>query len=310
MAFAAAKRARRDERYTQTIALRAQLGFVSSRALSAVLTAAKRESLPDAHRREDIREARDNYVKASTPYGPVHQTVYIDERTTIEIQHPFAMLYKVCQTSQRFSDLMAWAASMSPPSCVSPWGIIMYADEVNPGNQLAYQHSRKSWCVYWTFEQFENFTSDEEVWFEVTVVRSSRVNLIAGGMSTVMKHLLLQAFFNKDNHHFALSGARFVLHDATELIVFAKLSQVLADADALHLIFGCKSASGLKLCPLCLNVFNGNTVRDISMFPGAVFHYCSDSRKFALATPALYDSIVKRLNAQKTILGKTAFDEL
>ena len=30
----------------------------------------------------------------------------------------------------------------------------MYADEIVPGNIVAYRQSRKMWCIYWTFLEF------------------------------------------------------------------------------------------------------------------------------------------------------------
>ena len=47
------------------------------------------------------------------------------------------------------------AALRSSPSTIeSPWGLILYADEVIPGNQLSIRHSRKVWVMYFSFIEF------------------------------------------------------------------------------------------------------------------------------------------------------------
>ena len=293
------------------VALRSKLRFVSQSAIASVIDMSRKEPLPDIHGRRDIRKARDVSVKVVTPYGPIHQEITVADGYVMEIQHPMAMMYLACKESRRFSDLMLWAFEQKQPTAAAPWGIVLYSDEINPGNQLAYQHSRKAWGFYWTFEEFGPFTSDEDIWFEVAVVRTSECHRLPGGVCRLVKNLLLKAFFDKDGHHFELSGARFVLHDNSDVLVFASLAEFLADADALPHMFGCKTSAGLKCCTLCLNVFNGLTPRDVvARTAGAVYHSCSDSTKFVLATPGWYDSVVNRLRAQVALINKGEFEEL
>ena len=78
---------------------------MSHRALVAILKAAAAEPLPELGSRRDIGRARDEVVRTETPYGPLHQTIAVEltagGELTLEIQHPVAMLYQACATSQQ-----------------------------------------------------------------------------------------------------------------------------------------------------------------------------------------------------------------
>lgn len=130
--------------------LRGRLPFISQAALATLLQIASTEELPSATRR-DVREARDAIGKKTTPYGTLHQTIELDavegDAITLEIQHPCAMLHHVCSISESMSAMVARARR---PTLLEPWRLVLYADEILPGNQLAYTSGRKLWGFYWS----------------------------------------------------------------------------------------------------------------------------------------------------------------
>ena len=128
--------------------LRSRLPFVSQGALASLLKVAQEEGLPESCGRRGIRESRDAIVNTQTPYGTLHQSVVIDD-TTIEVLHPFASLWHAANKCAAFAPLLDRASKHA-----QPWNIILYADEVLPGNQLAHKHARKTWCWYWTVAEF------------------------------------------------------------------------------------------------------------------------------------------------------------
>ena len=158
-----AKRARHDD-LERLISLKAKLPFISQSALGAVLRLAKREELPDIASRDVVREARDRYVQLDTPYGPVHQHLDLGGGIQAEVQHPMAMLYAVSMKSNAFAALLRRTISRFPCSPMSPWKLIIYTDEVTPGNQLAYAHARETWAWYWSFLGFAQSISSENMW--------------------------------------------------------------------------------------------------------------------------------------------------
>ena len=134
--------------------LRQKLPFISQQALSTLLHAAESEDLPAASSRNDIRAARDVATQQLTPYGPLHQKMRVASTNSqpldLEIQHPAAMLHYICSHSKCFSDLISRTFEKNPSSPSSPWRLVLYTDEILPGNQLAYKTARKLWGVYWS----------------------------------------------------------------------------------------------------------------------------------------------------------------
>jgi hypothetical protein len=296
----------------QVVSLRSKLPFMSQSALAAILKIAKTERLPTgAALRKDIRKARDDHVKVQTPYGAVHQPLDVGAGITIECQHPMAMLHQVCQRSGRFSDLMSRTIRDAQPSPAKPLSIIIYSDGVSPGNQLSYSNARKTWAWYWSIYEFDTALANEDAWFELALVRNAVAKKIPGGMSGLLRCLL--SLFFSDSHSFSTSGVNVQLADGSFVLVFGALKIVLADEDALHAMFGCKGASGLKCCLLCTNCYNAQNGRDIlrrDPTHTAVDHTCADISKLQFATTEVITAIVTRLETCHATLGVGKFNEL
>lgn len=149
-------------------ALRATLPYMSHRALSAVLQAAQQGPLPDSCSRSSVARSRDAAVKLETPYGPLHQHIRVsvvgeDDPVCLEVQHPFAILYWQVRHCQRFARFIVRLHGRQPSSPVQPWKLVIYTDEITPGNQMAYQNARKLWGWYWSVLDFGSAAlSDEE----------------------------------------------------------------------------------------------------------------------------------------------------
>ena len=145
------------------IELKSKLPYISQSAPTGLLQAAKDAQLPDAHTALHVRNAKLDYVNQRTPYGPIHQEMAITDKVTTEVQHPFAVLYHCAKHSQSFSSLLQRSLRTYPPDLAHPWRLILYSDEVSPGNQLAYVHARKTWTVYWSFLEFGAALSSEDL---------------------------------------------------------------------------------------------------------------------------------------------------
>ena len=253
-----AKRKRNDEEnYLNLTSLKARLPYVSQAALGSFLSIAEREVLPKGNR-NTVRKARDNHVNTLTPYGTIHQDIQVGDMQ-VEVQYPFAMLHHVCQKSQAFSSLMARTIAAHPCSPASPWKLILYCDGVAPGNPFNYAKARKTWAWYWSFYEFNEALSNEDTWFELAVTRQSIINKLLGGLSAMFR-CLLQTLFDPGSHDFSKSGAQLTLYDGTQVFIFCELEIIVSDEDAIHQMYACMGASGLKMCLLCFNVFNARQV--------------------------------------------------
>ena len=146
--------AERHTKLARLQSLRDRLPFLSHSALHAILSIAKNEQLPEISSRRDLRQARDEISTILTPYGTICQTVNLRRSDgsdlAIDIQNPFAMLHHACSHSPQLSALIRRCVDKQQPSLAKPWNIVLYADEVTPGNQLAYLQGRKFWAIYWS----------------------------------------------------------------------------------------------------------------------------------------------------------------
>jgi len=136
-------------------ALRSRLPYISQSALSSLLTIARNTPLPDACvSRRSIRRARDAVADIQTPYGPLHCNMTVDTSTggpaTVEVQSPFAMLYHSIASSPGLADFIESVHTETPSSATCPWTLVLYTDEILPGNQLSYKGARKMWGWYWS----------------------------------------------------------------------------------------------------------------------------------------------------------------
>jgi hypothetical protein len=115
---------------------------VSQRALSCILQLSKCNDLPTTASRATIQRSRNAACLEAGPYGPLHQRVPVSltngKDYFVEIQHPFAMLHKLCATSSTFSAMLIRSLAAHPSTPTKPWRLIMYNDEVTPGPVFVY----------------------------------------------------------------------------------------------------------------------------------------------------------------------------
>ena len=308
----------RPSKVARLASLRARLPYVSQSALAAVLKIAERESLPSGSRR-DIGRSRDAVVEETTPYGPLHAKVPVPllaagDNFELEIQHPFAMLYYMCTKSADLSALVRSTYTQKVPTVADPWHLIIYSDEILPGNQLAYKNDRKMWGVYWSILEFGSAAlADEEAWFEFCMCRRNIVKTMRGELSGLFA-VILKTFFDPAGHHMARSGIMLKLADGSQVVLFISKVVVIADEAALHAMYLCKGSSGLKSCILCKNIYDKSERRGIveSDASGVSQHYtCTEVSKLVLHTPLTIEAILRRLfAAANSDMTKAAFAEL
>ena len=255
----------RADRLHALQSLRSRMPHCTQSALAAMLEAARGGQLPaQVCRRADIREARDAMCQRRTRYGTIHQHVELEfisgGRTRVEMQSPQAMLYELTQSSQSFSAMLERAYDKHGSTVQRPWGLILYNDEITPGNQLRQQNPRKFEGFYWTLAEFgmENLC-DEEAWLECLILQSSIRKRNAGGLSAVTA-AVIKAFFTGE-HDMRLAGITLVLFNGRSIHIWVRLRIVVADESALHAMHGNMGSSGLKICMLCSNVYNWRTWR-------------------------------------------------
>ena len=143
-------------------------------------------------------------------------------------------------------------------------------------------------------------------------MRSSLTKTLQGDVSAIFKALMMDVFFS-DVHNFHSSGISLQLPNGEHLQVYMRLEIVIADEAALHSIYTCKGASGLKCCLLCQNIFTDDSV--VAPDGWAQLHTCSDTSQLVLHTTGSTVAVINRLQVAAADvaaghLTKDSFNEL
>jgi hypothetical protein len=160
---------------------------------------------------------------------------------------------KVLQThrleSTSFRNLFEALMAKSPSTQQNPWNLVLYHDELTPGNVLKPMNGRKICCMYFSWLEFGEHLRSEHCWLFLGCLRHSMIAKVKGGFSNVFRKLLLSMF---------LSSAGFQPHGdllqlRSNILHFTRLANVLSDESALKQSWDAKGSAGLKPCMLCKN---------------------------------------------------------
>ena len=284
---------------------------ISTRAKSQLLREVKAFGLPEALSESTGHRERQKLVYQTTEYGPVLVSDMLPTRDggTIKVffQNPFATLAALIKHSVGF--MLMFQTMLA--AAQNRLQVVIYNDEVTPGQQLNKRNRRKTLGVYWTFlEWMFPKLSDERFWFCLTSVRSSTVNKIKGGVACIYKHAMWLFFGgrNNDKPDFRL-GVMFGF-ESTQSLVFASLAVSVADERALKACNHCKGATGTKCCLVCQNVlFKGSSrLPDTTGFCFSVAEL--DPKNFVPQTNGMVDGILARLAAVDAAGDTKALDVL
>ena len=138
--------------------------------------------------RRKMQVATEAHSKSKTPYGAVVQQVYLGlpDMAYWEVCHPFAWLYYMTSISASFAALM-----MQCVDGARPLRLVIYADELNPGNPFRPERSRTLMCIYWSFVDWPaHILSRTFAWPCFSLLRSSTIKKIDGGMSYLARSIL------------------------------------------------------------------------------------------------------------------------
>ena len=238
----------------------------SVRALHAIITDIAKNGLPELKGRRDFREARDAIMQAETPYGPILKNITVIDKTdtqqVIAIADPFASLWyfvKECtKTDTGFKRILKQKLLEKPPTIDVPWSIIMYSDEVTPGNVLSVMNNRRFHAIYWSFMELgSEVLAREDAWFTVLLEFSSWINLLHAGLSQVFAQIIKQ-FFQPNGFNFATSGVLLEFPDG-DVRIWARLRGVLQDGGAHKYVWHLRGDGASKFCLLCKNLFTAES---------------------------------------------------
>ena len=182
---------------------------------------------------------------------------------------------------------------------IDPLNMIMYWDELVPGNVIKPDNLRKCAAFYYSFKEFGNALRTEAAWFPLAILRHSVIQTIVGGISTVWREILRHLFCARTS----LISVGVVLRLETPRLMRCKLSNILADEAARKGVWGVKGASGMKPCICCKNI----VMKSAGFRADGYLHEIDAEHKyFDSATNEDVWSIVDHLEGQFALLTKDA----
>ena len=294
--------------------------FVSLSALEGVLTELKEAEVlkPDISlpSRRSIKRARDDHAaQVETDMGGLLQKITVQLRDPLENKelwyiHPGALLQHMSRQCNGFATFLKDVLRRQPCSLVSKYNIVVYSDEVSPGNQLKHDNKRKLQAIYWSIKEFgPKALAKEECWFILTAVRSNVVTRLSDGMSELMAKLT-QLFFTEPYSLFS-NGLNIRFHDNSFTTLYATVGIMVSDEAALKAAMGFKGASGSKICALCQNVTSHQArlhAHDASAF--LIPSTETDISKFALITNDIVFETVDMLHHEQARVSTAGLKRL
>ena len=145
----------RDVKLQRLEAFRRSKPHCSASALSQILTDIKQHGVPELTDRISMRQGRDRVASLNTVYRPILKHMQLLDTSGASIDMPFAcpfasLTYALAE-SPNFRKLVKQRLLLNPSTPEHPWTIVLYCDEVTPGNPLATLNKRRFHAFYWSF---------------------------------------------------------------------------------------------------------------------------------------------------------------
>ena len=199
--MAQAEQSRKAKRQ-RVLAKVAAVSKTTDSALARVLASLSEEGILDAEAAGDCNNLRREissgiaaHNKADTPYGRVVQTLQVTPEFACPFVNPFAIMWHLCTLSAAFADLVR--CHLTQRCC----RVVMYADELRPGNVLRPDRGRQVWGIYWTWLEWPSSVRQQETG-----------RLVACTLRTVELHQVIRAilhvFWSCDAFNFQTTGIR------------------------------------------------------------------------------------------------------
>ena len=245
--------------------------------------------------RREVQRAIESHSRAKTPYGTVVQTMDLGtkELQRWEYVNPFAYLYHLTSISPPFAELMS--------ECIGngskPLRLILYIDEIDPGNPLRPDYGRATQDIYWCFADWPQWALQRSaIWMVFGILRTSLMVDLPAGASGLMRSIM-NIFFPAEGTSF-LAGC-LIKKGSASIVLRANFAGFMADEKALKEIMLVKGASGTKCCPTCKNLVNRLDVPEDHLY--LVGLDCTDVTALDFHTNDAFFEMVDRLRAGKAV---------
>ena len=287
--------------------------YVSQRGIEHILTELKKNNLLTAElpsSRSSVKRAREADLLAKAGrYGKLIQelSVPLPDKPGRCMKVPFISppaLLECCVQQQEFGSFLTQKIMETGCSLQAPWKLILYSDEITPGNALKIKNMRRLQAIYYTFQNLgPRSMACEALWFPLIVLRSSLCTAL-GGLTVLWKYAL-KAFFGDHD----LTAGWFLQTPDVGLMLYGRLGIFVADEAALKHTVESKGAAGVVFCMRCSNVVSHNSSA-ADHNPDALPSTCTDATKFRLHTNQTTRALLEYLAAEQPDSSKARFKSL
>lgn len=238
-----------------------------------------------SHQRKKLRMEIKDHLNVDGVCGNILRSMKIplkgDEEYEWHFLHPCAFLSEACKLCPLLGDMVKGNGGPR---------VVIYMDEIKPGNVLRPDPSRQVACWYWTLMNLPSwFHTRREGWFYFGCFPTKLLSKLVGGYSYLCGRML-EFFFEKlEPLNFKIG---FPCKSTSGLFLCqAELAAILSDEKALKELWGLRGASGTKPCCLCQNIL-GHMPKERVDGHGWLLHYsCSDRTRFAKHTSATFQQM-------------------
>lgn len=238
--------------------LRRSTPYVSQTALQALLEKIHQEGVPELKQRKAMKEATRAELAKMSHYGPLLLqcpcTTPSGQSIPINMANTNSMLAGAYHQGGSWANMLAKTHQEQPSSFSTPWQLLLYSDEVVPGNALANRLERKTLAIYGSFGQFGHFLQYEDAWFILCLARSPEVTKLSGNISQVFSKLLETIFLSQvanPRHGLLLPHGQ---DSSQDIKLYFTMGGWVQDGLAMKQTFSTKGDSGDKFCLLCSNI--------------------------------------------------------
>ena len=190
---------------------------------------------------KELTQAKKKHSEQETPYGRVVQQMDLpsDKLPNWDYCHPAAFTWYLASLSMPFFEIMTEASMSCARAALN---VIVYIDELVPGNVNRHDDGRKFHAVYWALAEWPAWLlSRTGAWPVFGVLRSRVVKTLPGGPAQLMK-FVLHAFFGPGNP--MTTGIVLTSSDGRSTFVKFQFWGVLGDEKGLKEVWDYKGASG------------------------------------------------------------------
>jgi len=144
---------------------------------------------------------------------------------------------------------MTWRAVSDSPY----QSLLLYTDDVVPGNVLKPNNPRKFLAVYVAMELWATQLHHEELWIPIAMVQHSQLKKLRGGVSELIARVMKECLLSADNG-LATVGLVLGMERVPRRLLLVDHVSLIQDDGALKYVLDVKGAAGLRCCHLCANV--------------------------------------------------------